>query len=470
MTRNRIRSTIAAIATAALTAAGIIVTPMLASASPGDPGSVQWLESISESDLTYWTVLNAEDWQAADMEWASTRSDNPISAAPASASASCYGETDGTRVRTGLVNHPDFGTDFGWKPLISLSAHWSNSSFVGAGSRFSIDLMGTDCADTWDLSGAWALPYNGLRSDVALTRTESIGDPESFDTAGHGSDGVIVTPLGWLTFADSTQADYAVSALYLQTNSGDWVEATLQTQISTPSITPTPATIAASVDEPLTIDLATVLGEVTLGGDTIQLFPCSMSDSGPCNPDGVTFGSLPDGATGDVNGPVTWTPTAPGSYPFTYALSDSVSGAVSEFVTGTIEVAEDAADAVLSDHAWTLVLGQTLTISAPDLAAGCEYHNAFTGAATGISCVSTVVGSLELVTSPEGATVATFIDGADETRFESLTFTPTAAGTYEITHRAHYSKGWTNVGVGVITVTAPPVAPPVDAPKPYVTG
>lgn len=443
-----LKSTIAAIAASTLAAAAIIVTPTLASAAPGDVGSPEWA-SIHGDDIYQWAVVDDEATDNA--EWLS-----------GFGGTQCISPST-SNIISGIDEHPTTG-DQETRPVIALTQSQSQADYAASNGTYSLTLDPA-CVSAWDLTGEWFMADAGSAIQVAGGGYEAIQTDDVLTGTGP-----VVTTADWLSAPSGALGEFRTSWLYFERNDGDyvWAYATFQLQTA-PTISPTPATLAASVDEPLTIDLVAVLGEFTLGGDTIQSFPCTMSDDTPCTPDGVTFGSLPDGATGDVNGPISWTPTAPGSYPFTYALSDSTTGAVSDFVTGTIEVTEDAADAVLNDHAWSVVLGQTLTLDAADFAEGCEYHDAFTGESVGVSCAAAVVGSLEAVTSPDGASITTFIDGGGEARFESLSFIPASVGTFEVTYRAAYAKGWTNIGTGIITVTAAPV-PPVDAPKPIVTG
>lgn len=453
-----LKSSIAAIATAALAVTAIIVTPSLASAAPGDIGTDQWVATAGQDSIAYWAALDGS--QAESDLW--------LDSLTGTATTSCIDPSD-PRVISGMAEHPSGTGDGGVRPIVTLvaPAFESASDYDAASGVFTLDFMASPCASAWGLDGSWWLPEGGALFPPGGGFEARVDT----DNPASGTDGVITTPGDYLRLSDGSLAASGTGFAYLGRGDGTYVWASFGASVGVVSITPTPASLTASVGEELTLDLAAVLGTFTApSGETVNLFPCSMSDGSACNPDGVSFGSMPDGATGDVAGPISWTPTAPGTFEFTYALSDSVTGASSDFVTGTIEVTEDAADAVLSDHAWSLLLGQTITIEAADLAAGCEYHNAFTAEPTGVSCVSTVVGSLDLVTSPDGAAVTTFIDGGGEARFEALSFTPTAVGTFEVTYRAHYGKGWTNVGIGTITVTTPPVAPPVEAPKPVVTG
>lgn len=451
-------------AAAALSIALSIVatTATPAAAAQGDPGSSTWLEGISDNDLTYWAVQNSEvttpeDREAIDSEWAGTGNREAPSQPAGDASLYCYGESNGTRIATGVVNHPNYPGDLEWKPLVGINLHLSTTQYAAAGSHFTFDFMDTDCAAQWGLTGEWALTYNGIRADSTFSRFENLGDPADFDTAGFGTDGVIVTPSDWLTFDNGDTATNATAHLYLRASSGDWLEATLSTSTGLPVIQPTPAEFVVTVGETLILDLDSLLGAFEFEGSTRYAFPCSVSDGSDCNPDGVTFGDVPTGATGDVNGPITWRPTTEGDYEFTYALSDSANGIGSDFVTGTIQVIGVAIPRPIS-HTWNAVVGDNLVLDNEDFLAGCTF------AQTDCEDFSTILKSL-----PVGATANLDIDedgGADL----QVQFAATQVGTYEIRYRVEGKlTGSSEIITSYIIVTAVPVVP-VNPQKPIVTG
>lgn len=446
------RKTLAALAAAALAATAIAITPSVAIAAPGDPGTDAWInDNLADS---IWLHASLDDSQDDYDAW--------LAAMNGTTSISCINPGD-ARVILGTDEHPN-PSFVSTRPVVTLTAPSFTSvyDYASANGIFTLDFSASPCVTEWNLDGSWFLTNEGALFPFGGGFESRIPS----DDIANGDDFNIVTPTGWLNLANSALAQTGNAYLYLGRTDGTFVQATFAASLDVPIITPTPATLIGTLDEPLTIDLSAVMGTITLpGGGQVHAFPCTISTGDECNPDSVTFGSLPDGATGDVAGPITWTPTTYGTFEFTYALSDSAAGASSAFVTGIIEVTDEAAVPRLSDHAWSIALGESITISAAQLAAGCEWVDG-DGEPVGTSCAALVTEMLDALTTPDGAVVATAPDGGGTERFASMTFTPSAAGTYTVTYRAAFDKGYSNTATATITVLAPPSEPQ----KPIVTG
>jgi len=417
----------------AIAATGVLgFNSLAAQAAPGDVGTVDWA-AANQNDIWQWAVTGDDADNYA--QWIDSMS-------TLTAGVGCIAP-DEPLVIEGLDQHPDAAADPETRPVISLTAALSKADYETGGEFFEIDLSDNACLDEWDLTGQWFLPDAGSIRMVDDSYETVVTDDVITGT------GPLVTPSGWLDAPSGQTGDWRTGWVYFERTDGTYIWAVITVQADATSIIPTPANLVVNLGETITIDLADLHN---------AWFPCEMSDGSPCNPDGVTFGSMPAGVTGDVGGPVQWTPTVGGDFEFTYALTDSVSGAFSEFVTGIIMVIDDAdfQPPVLLSRTWNLVVGNTLELDNADFLEGCTSALLGPCATSGLGGYQVVLKSL-----PVGATANAAID--EVVLSTEVTFVATEVGTFEITYYAtEKSAGTSAIITSYIVVTAPR--------KPIVTG